>query len=514
VLVLALNVSGCGGVGGDQTPGGGSTASECQPRGAGGPFWITEQDRIEIPLECGTGLDLAASAYQVSNLPPNAAYDPGSRSIVFTPALDQAGVYELDIAVGGSGETGHVQVQVADGFDAPDNIPVDPSSYGMEFGLPVLHLGVSPEINRNGHTPATIVYRGKSYANAQAKYRGQASNSYPKKSFTLKFDKADQFGDPLSVAGFTGKRRVTLATTFDDNSYLRPRLAFELWNRLGAEHVQIQAFSVVVYLSGTFWGLYTVIDHVDADLMEDNGLFEDGNLYKARNHDANFRTTRYASPNATKSSLCDGYTKEEGTPAHGEPGACADLEELVRWVATSSREQFLAELDTRLVRRDYEDWWLLSSSLYATDTVGKNSYHYRDPRPGADGRFHAVPWDFNDSFGQNGLTDRQAPTRELEELTGFNHLVERLLAEPETRGPLTARYRQVLDNEWELGSVLGSLDTWAQEVRPLAERDWRKWSALYAARYVTRTELPTPEQEVEYIRQWIIDRWAYIRDYY
>jgi len=425
-----------------------------------------------------------------------------------------AGVYELEVAVVGSNEVGRVQVLVADRFDDPGNIPIDPATYSLEFGLPVLHLGVGPDLNDAEYTPADIIYRGRSFSGAQAKYRGQASRSYPKNSFTLKFDKQDQFEDPLSVAGFTGKRRVTLTTTFDDNSYLRPRLAFELWNRLGVEHVQVQAFHVVVYLSGTFWGLYTLIDHVDADLMEDNGLYEDGNLYKARNHNANFRLTRFIEADAQKQSLSEGYTKEEGSPAAGEPGANDDLEGLIAWVASSSREAFLAELDTRLVRREYEDWWLLVSSILAGDTAGKNSYLYRDPRPGGDGRFHVVPWDFNDAFGQNGLTERRLATRDLEELLPYNHLFERLLAEPETRLPLTARYEQLLDNEWELGSVLASYDTWTEQIRAVALRDWSRWGNAYTARYVSRTDFTTPDAEMAYVRQWLIDRWAYIREYY
>jgi hypothetical protein len=74
-------------------------------------------------------------------------------------------------------------------------------------------------------------------------------------------------------------------------------------------------------------------DHVDGNLMEDSGLFEDGNLYKARGHDANFRLTRADAPFAEKTFLYEGYSKEEGTPLADEPGAYADPD-----VATPSPE--------------------------------------------------------------------------------------------------------------------------------------------------------------------------------
>jgi CotH protein len=497
---------------------GGGTPGACQPRGSGGPFYLTEGGAIRIGIECGTGLVLPGEQLLPSNLPPNASFDAATRSITFTPGLDQAGVYTLDVAAGPN-DTGQIQVQVADRFDAPGNVPVNPLTYTEELGLPVVHLNVDATINDQEYAPATITYRGHTFAGAEAKYRGQTSLGYPKKSFTLKFAKDDRFGDALRVAGFTDKRRVTLTTTFDDNSNVRARLAFELWNRLGADHIQLQTYSAVVYLNGEFWGLYTVTDHVDDNLMKDNGLSEEGNLYKARTHDANFRLTRADDPQLPKESLSEGYTKEEGTPVEGEPGANADLEDFVSWVATSTSDTFLTELGTRLVQREYEDWWLLVSLIIAGDSAGKNSYHYRDPRADAtDGRFHVLPWDFNDAFGQTFYNDHagREADRDPEELAEYNRLFERLLEEPTTRSSLISRYRSVLANEWELGSVLQAFDAWAAENEGVALRDESKWAASYADYFAgaRSTPLTTHAEEMAYVRQWIIDRWTFVGQYY
>lgn len=508
----------------DGVPGGANGSGDppssgpCQPRASGGPFWLTEQEAVQITLECATGEPLPGEAFELVAPPANVTYDPASRTVSFAPGLDQAGVHALGVRVLGTEDSGSIEVQVADRFDAAGNVPVDPATYTSELGVPVLHLTVDPAVGDEEYLPASITYRGKTYAGSEAKLRGNTSLRYPKKSFTLKFAKEDRFEDPLSVAGFTGKRKVTLTTTFDDSSYLRARLAFELWNRIGAEHVQVQAYNVVLYLNGEFWGVYTIIDHIDKHLMEDNGLFEDGNLYKARTHDANFRLTRAEEPELEKASLSDGFTKEEGTPLPGEPGANADLEDLVSWVASSSSSAFLAQLDARLARREYEDWWLLVSLIQAGDSVGKNSYHYRDPRVGApDGRFHVVPWDFNESFGQTWYADRRGreATVEVEALAGYNYLFQRFLSEPSLRGPLTARYRTALDNEWEIGSVLGSFDAWAAEIDGVAARDESKWSSSIADYYAgERADFPTFAEEVAYVRQWLIERWEFVRDYY
>jgi spore coat protein H len=487
----------------------------CAPRAVGGPFWLTEQESIEIELECATAMSVPGEAFVPQNLPANAEYDAEARRLRFWPALDQAGVYDIQIAMAGSADVGHVEVQVADRFDELGNLPVDPATYGREFGLPVLHLGVDPAISADGYTPAAITYQGHRFDGAEAKYRGQTSLKYPKKSFTLKFAKTDRFNDLQRTPGFVQKRKLTLTTAFDDNSYLRTRLAFQLWNQLPGAHIRVQTYNVVVYLNGLFQGLYTLTDHVDGNLMEDSGLYEDGNLYKARGHDANFRLTRAVAPFADKALLLEGYTKEEGIPLSGEPGAYDDIEALVGWVATANRESFLTELDTRIVQREYEDWWLLVGFLEAFDSASKNSYHYRDNRVGApDGRFHLVPWDFNDSFGQTWRTARRAFTRNPEELTIRNYLFERLLLEPETRGPLLTRYLSLLENEWELGSILAQVDAWANEIHPVALRDESQWAAAYAAYFNQRTDLTNHDQEVAYVRQWISDRWTFVHDKY
>lgn len=481
---------------------------------------MAEQETVVIDLECESGAPLPGEAYVMSDLPPNAFYSAPERQITFSPGLDQAGVYNFVVGVTGSSERGNIEVQVADRFDAPDNVPPDPATYTEEYGLPVLHLGLERRLSHDEYTPARITYRGKTYLGTQAKYRGAHSSHYPKKSFTLKFAKNDRFAEPHLVSGFSGKRKVALISTFDDRSHLRARLAFELWNRLSADQIQVQTYSVILYIEGVFQGLYTLADKVDGNLMEHNGLFEDGNLYKARTHDANFRLTRHGDPALSelpvaKASLSEGLTKEEGTPAAGEPGANDDLEALVEWVATSSRGAFVSELDTLLNRPDYEGWWMLISLINAGDSAGKNSYHYRDARPGApDSRFRVLPWDFNDSFGQDWKTAREPATQDPEELSAWNELFTRMLLEPETREPLLDRFHAVLDAQWALQSVLETFDEWAAETRQAALRDESVWKSQMADKYPERDDSPSYEKEVAYTRQWLVDRWGFVRAHF
>ena len=480
---------------------------ECVPQG-GGPHWVLEGDPLSFQLSCMTGLALPGSDFVVEPLPPGAAYDPATATLSWTPALDQGAAYLLKITATSLGEVGSVKIGVLDRWDDPGNVPVvDPSRYLEEYDLPVFHLTTAPDINADVQTPATLVYRGHTYA-AEAKYRGAASLGYPKKSFTLGFPKEDKFEEPELGGGFTGKRKLVLISTFDDNSYVRQRLAYEMWNILDPAHLQIQVYSAVVFLNGEYWGLYTVADHVDGYLMEDHDLSQTGNLYKARNHDANFRLVR--ANDQPKSTPHDGLTKEEGLPPDGQPGAYDDLDELVTFVATATDAEFLAEIDARIDRRDYEDWWIFVSLIMGDDSAGKNSYHYHDPV--ADQPWRYLPWDFNDSFGQTWQTARKGFDADPAGYAWANEIFTRFFALPSIDGPLRARYGEALGGVYAADEILARVDAMLAETEPSARRDAGKWDPLYQTYggWNWRSDFLDYDGEVAYLRQWIEDRWAFV----
>lgn len=478
----------------------------CEPSG-GGPYWLLEQESVDVQIICNGELVVDGSGFTIDPLPAGAVFDPATATLSWTPGLDQGAVYELTITVTETGETAIVKIGVADRWDDPQNVPVvDPLIYTEEYGLPVLHLLADPGIHADGYTPATTIYRGHTYAN-EAKLRGASSLGYPKNSYTLYFTKEDKFSEPLLAGGFFDKRKVVLISTFDDNSYVRQRLAYELWNLLDPGHIQIQVYSGVLFLNGAYHGLYTIADHVDEYLMEDHGLAQTGNLYKARTHDADFRIDGKLTPH-------DGLTKEEGTPLDGEPGAYDDLDALITFVATADDASFDAQIDPLIDRRDYEDWWIFVSLIMGDDSAGKNSYHYHDPLSPGPWRF--APWDFNDSFGQTWQTLRKGYDAHPEDYTWANELFVRLLGSVQFGQPLRVRYGTTVDGLYAVDDVLMRVDSMIDETAQSALRDEERWGEQYQTYggWDWRNDFLTYDEEVEYLRQWIIDRWAYVDGVY
>jgi spore coat protein CotH len=240
--------------------------------------------------------------------------------------------------------------------------------------------------------------------------------------------------------------------------------------------------------------------------MAQHGLSEDGNVYKAVNHDANFKLTNASGD--PKNTLHDGYEKKDGEPADD----FSDMDDLVSFAATSTSSVFLAEVDTRLRRADYENWFILVTAIMADDSAGKNSYHYHDPLGGP---WRFAPWDFNDCFGQSWRTLREQPTLER---TYFwnNRLFERFLAEPTIADPLVARYARVLNDQYDLDAVLALVDQYTAEIDISARRDQTKWGDAYRSYsgWNNRDDFTDYDGEIDYVRSWIVQRWTYLQTIY
>lgn len=477
-------------------------------------YWPEEHDVLRWTLRCSTELAEAVG------LPEGAVFDRAAKTIEWTPRLDQAGPFEIVVTeVDGTKTT--VTGTVLDRFDAPDNIPiVDPTTYFEEHGLPVIHLSWTSDepmyckdaVPRDP-VPAEIVVNGVAHVGAELRCRGSTSLAFPKKSFTLRFAKNSPFSPPPKLAAFAGRRRLVLTQTFDDNSQLRTRMGFELWNRLDPENIRIDHASVVVYIDGVYQGLYQLTENIGDHLMAARGFNQDGNIFKSISHAGNYRAT--LNNGAPKTDLTVGYEKSDGEPEDD----FSDLERLLTWVSESSTEEIENTVDTMLRTEDFLDWYILMTTLMAFDNYGKNSNVYVDPT-GSDQRFRYIPWDLNATWGQSWDMQRVTPTsqgKNPELAKQLNGIWERILESPTLTERLESRFAAALSGPMSLANTLYLFDQMSDEVHASALRDDRRWDAerrAYAPWTKTRTELTTFESERAYVRAWIQARWTHLTSLY
>jgi spore coat protein H len=466
----------------------------CTPT-IGGRAWVEEGEALSVTVRCATGLPLAQAGLSFAALPRGATYSHGGQ-LLWRPGLDQAGLHRLMVRA--PGESAALEIGVLDRFDHPANVPVvAPADYPEELGVPVMHLAFVPSAHPGQYARATVVFRGQRYQ-AKIKVRGRSSLQYPKKNYTITFTGHRRFSEP--AAGMVGRRRIALTTSFDDNSQIRQRLAFEVWNRLAPGGIQIRHFAAVVFVDGRYHGLYTVTDHVDPDLLEAEGISRRGSLFRAVTHEADFGPGPFRR---------EAFEKRSGFRGPAWLGTYDELAGLWAFVAATEPARFAAQAGGRLALGEYRAWLIAVTALEAEDSLAKNAFHYHDP---ASGRWRVAPWDFNQSWGQNWVTGRERPDHDPAALVARNHLFARLWEEPGLAAETRAAYAAALRREIALPVIHGLVDRFAGEVAAAARRDERRWRAEYLAfpGWRERRDFTDFAGEVAYLHRWIGERWAYL----
>ncbi len=466
---------------------------------------VLEGALLTVQVSCADDELAAFDVLALSN-PAGGTWDAGTATWTRTTGLADAGTHEVLFVAKPAGrgavpETERSRVHVVDDWSHPDNVLVDPATYTREWGLPVLHLDPAGSLSQT-YIAADGWFDGVPYS-ATMKIRGAASVGYPKNHFTVEFEPTQiDLGDQ----GLGNKDHLVLISNFDDNAYVRQKLAFDVWAEMAtyraAPRMLPRSCWLVLYLDGAYFGLYMAIDHIDDEFEREMGFQDVGtNLYKSVNHDANFYL-RLANGN-DKTNLSSGWEKKEGTE-----GDLSDLEALTQWAGSASDAEFLAEHDDWLEIEDFIDWLLFVHWIAAADSAGKNAYLYNDP---LDVRFRYVPWDFNHAYGQDWRTLRVSADWHSE-FTWNNAIFAHLLAEPTLAAALWA-HDEVLrapggplspDRQLEL------IDGYYADIDRSAQRDWDKWAAAYGS-YGGWASLRNGDWldypgERAYLEQWLVDR--------
>jgi len=530
-LAALVALAGCPGPGGIvRIPGGAGNAGEpplervaaaaavvCAPQAVVDQPFRLEGDLVQLSFGCTSGEPESSFEAELISTAAGATLDPDTWTVAWSTGLDDGRRHEFLLAVRAIDpgivdgdtlpETALATVWVADALGHPDNEPVTPSLYTEEWGLPVLHLFPDGDLTQE-HVPTVITFLGRTY-HAEMKIRGAASTYYPKNSYTLRFGDEDLDTGDL---GLGTQDHLVLITSFDDDSYVRQKLAYDLWAAI-ADHWQRdrltpRTFFAVVYLYGEYWGLYTACDRMDDHFAEEMGLSREGNLYKAINHDANFYATDVNG--WPKESLHQGYTKEEGEPVDGQPGAFDDLDALVAWSSSTSHGDFAAEMDDWFRVDEFMDWLLFVHWTASNDSGGKNAYLYNDPEQP---EFRYAPWDFNHSFGQGWTTYRIDPD-DYDDFTWTNGIFAHFQAHPETADELWGRLAELMESgplhpDW----FTAQLDGYYARIHPSAERDWSVWGGAYLEYWAGYNDLPYPAERA-YLYDWLAERDVWMGAYH
>ena len=237
-------------------------------------------------------------------------------------------------------------------------------------------------ITFNGVTLDSVAIRTK----GGSSLRNVANSSSDRYSFKV------DINEYVSGQKFFGLKKFTLQNSFNDPSYMREVIAYELMDEMGVptpEHAYVN-----FYVNGELFGLYLMVEAIDGEFVEKHFANSNGDLYKPDGTGSDLLWLGDDIQSYTDINL---QTNEDTT----DNGAFINFVESLDKGETSA-----IEVDTLL------RYMSVSTSLSNLDSyhgpLAHNYYIYDD-----DGVFSILPWDFNESFGTFAMDCNGVDVREL-----------------------------------------------------------------------------------------------------
>ncbi|MCQ8891564.1 CotH kinase family protein [Pseudoalteromonas carrageenovora] len=237
-----------------------------------------------------------------------------------------------------------------------------------------------------------ITFNGVTLDSVAIRTKGGSSLSSVANSSSDRYSFKVDINEYVSGQKFFGLKKFTLQNSFNDPSYMREVIAYELMDEMGVptpEHAYVN-----FYVNGELFGLYLMVEAVDGEFVEKHFTNSNGDLYKPDGTGSDLLWLGDDIQSYTDINL---QTNEDTT----DNGAFINFVESLDKGETSA-----IEVDTLL------RYMSVSTSLSNLDSyhgpLAHNYYIYDD-----DGVFSILPWDFNESFGTFNMDCNSVDVREL-----------------------------------------------------------------------------------------------------
>src|SRR6185436_3328588 len=293
--------------------------------------------------------------------------------------------------------------------------------------------------------------------------KGNSSyNSMPgvKKSFKISFDE-------FVSQKFDGLKTLNLNNAFKDPSFLREKLMCDFMNDHGIPAPRCTYADV--FINGTHWGFYTMIEQVNKTFLTDRFGNNDGNLFKGDPHgDLRWHGT-------TQSSYYNDYDLKTNEAVND----WSDLVHLCDRINNPSPTEFYDSLESVMVSDLAIRAWAANNLFVNLDSYlgsGHNYYVYDDF---ITNKFEWITWDVNEAFGNFNMGIPIAQIKTLDAL---------FISQPPMNRPLQNRMMQNsiyqaaylnylcqwIQNDFSLAAMEPKIDSIADVIRPYVYADPNK----------------------------------------
>ena len=249
---------------------------------------------------------------------------------------------------------------------------------------------------------ATLEFDGDTWTNVGVRFKGNStlrgawSQGSWKLPLKLDFDEFEDEYPEIDDQRFYGFKQLSLSSNFNDESFLREKVAADIFREAGVPAAHTAFYRVYVdYGEGSiYFGLYTMVEVVDDTVIEEQFEDDSGNLYKPEGPGASFAYGSFSEQ------VFDKETNEDESD-------WSDILALYDALHASERSTDPAawrnNLEAVLDVDGFLNWLAVNTVLQNWDTYGimaHNYYLYNDPTTGL---LTWIPWDNNEAISEGKM---------------------------------------------------------------------------------------------------------------
>ena len=291
-------------------------------------------------------------------------------------------------------------------------------------------IGLTDDVSIDLYVPATLTIDGGATYQVEIRNRGASTRYLSKPNLKVRLSNG---------AEHEGRNGFKLNSEVVDPMMIQERLAYDLFSRSDA--LAPKARYVHLVLGGEYMGVYTEIQEVDRLFFADNGIDDDGNLYRMGGGVLDVLESEEA--------YREVYEKKTN---ESDPAGHADLIAMIEALNLTGEHELAAWFDGNFDSDGYIDFMVVNGIVGNGDLIDGNQYIYHDTSLD---RWHHVPWDYNNGTFANpqlpwsNLTFYGAG---LSNPWWFTSLT-RIYANPELRARYVARTQELLAGTHSLSEI-------------------------------------------------------------
>ena len=316
-------------------------------------------------------------------------------------------------------------------------------------------------------------------------------------SFKLDFDEFEDDYPQIDNQRFYGFKKFSLKNNYDDDSFLREKVAAEVFSNSGLA-VSHTAFYTLYVDHGDgpeYFGLYTLVEEVDDTVIETQFDNDNGNLYKPEDSGASFVNGTFSQTDFEKK------TNEDEADWSDIQALFSALHDNSR---TSDPAAWRSGLDAIFDTDVFLKYLAVNTVIQNWDTYGRmtqNYYLYNNPE---NGKLTWIPWDNNEAL-QEGKNGGSLALNFSDLQSGSWPLIEYLYDDDVYRAKYDQYVRETVDGPFEVSAMQATYTNYAALIEPYATSERSGYTFLsYSGAF---------QQAISLLNQHVVSRNSAVENY-